>query len=112
MWLVRFDPAVGAEIQKLRPAVVVNVAGLGRLPLAIIVPLTEWKPHYAGFPWFVNVPAMPMNGLTKESGADVFQVKSVSENRFQRQLGVLTDAQLDAIAAAIALVVGYNPLAT
>lgn len=112
MWLVRFDPAVGAEIQKLRPAVVVNVAGLGRLPLAIVVPLTEWKLHYAGFPWFVNVPATPTNGLAKESGADAFQVKSVSENRFQRQLGVLTDAQLDAIAAAIALVVGYNPLAT
>lgn len=86
-----------------------NVTGLGRLPLAIIVPLTEWKSHYTGFPWFVKVPATPTNGLTKESGADAFQVKSVSKHRFQRQLGALTGTQLDAIAAAIALLVGYNP---
>lgn len=109
MWLVRFDPSVGAEIQKLRPAVVMNVAGLGRLPLVIVVPITEWKPHYVGFPWFVNLPATGANGLRKESSADAFQVKSVSETRLDRRLGILTDAQVDAIAAAIALLVGYNP---
>lgn len=107
--LVRFDPSVGAEIQKLRPAVVMNVAGLGRLPLVIVVPITDWKPSYVGFPWFVNLPAIQANGLSKESGADAFQVKSVSENRLDRRLGVLTDAQVDAIAAAIALLVGYTP---
>ncbi|MDP9371759.1 MAG: type II toxin-antitoxin system PemK/MazF family toxin [Chloroflexota bacterium] len=110
VWLVCFDPSVGAEIQKLRPAVVMNVAGLGRLPLVIVVPITDWKPHYVGFPWFVNLPATRANGLLKESGADAFQVKSVSENRLDRRLGVLTDAEVDAIAAAIALLVGYNPL--
>ena len=50
VWLVGFDPSVGAEMQKLRPAVVMNVAGLGRLPLVIVVPITDWKPHYLGFP--------------------------------------------------------------
>jgi len=33
VWLVHFDPTVGAEIRKVRPAVVVSVAGVGRLPL-------------------------------------------------------------------------------
>ncbi len=57
IWLVDFDPAVGAEIQKMRPALVVSVDSVGRLPLRIVVPLTDWKPHYAGFPWFVLIPA-------------------------------------------------------
>jgi mRNA interferase MazF len=42
VWTVRFDPAVGAEIQKVRPAVVIGVDSVGRLPLKIVVPITDW----------------------------------------------------------------------
>ena len=48
----------------------------------------------------------PTNGLTKDSGADAFQVKSVSETRFLDRLGDLTPSQLDDIANAIAICVG------
>ena len=104
---MRFDPSIGAEIQKLRPAVVVSVAEVGRLPLRIVVPLTDWKPIYAGFPWFVHIAATGQNGLAKESGADAFQVKSVATTRFAHQLGVLTDDEMTRIVAAIALCIGY-----
>ena len=33
VWLVDFDPAVGAEIQKVRPALVISLDSIGRLPL-------------------------------------------------------------------------------
>jgi len=46
VWDVEFRPAVGAEIQKARPAVVMNVPEVGRLPLCIVVPITEWKPAF------------------------------------------------------------------
>ena len=68
--------------------------------------VTDWKPLFAGFSWFVLLPALPTNGLYKDSGADAFQVKSVSERRFVRFLGVVTSTQLDEIAAAVALCVG------
>ena len=106
VWLVNFDPTVGAEIRKVRPAVVVSAAGVGRLPLQIVVPLTDWKPHYANASWFVPVPASAANGLSKDSGADAFQVKSLSEKRFVKRLGEATSQQLDNIAAAVALCVG------
>jgi mRNA interferase MazF len=106
VWLVDFDPAVGAEIRKVRPAVVISMDAIGRLPLRMVVPITDWKPHYAHFPWFVELPAIPANGLAKDSGADTFQTKSVSESRFVRLLGKITPTQLDAIASAIALCVG------
>ncbi len=109
VWLVNFDPKVGAEINKHRPAVIVTAAGIGRLPLAIVVPITDWKPHYANFPWFVALASTPTNGLIKPSGADAFQVKSVSVDRCTRRIGALTDAQMDDIAAAVALCVGYAP---
>jgi mRNA interferase MazF len=104
--LIDFDPAVGAEIRKVRPAVVVSVDSIGRLPLKLVVPITDWKPAFANYPWFVELPADPTNGLQKDSGADAFQTKSVSETRFVRRLGEVTAAQIDAIAQAIALCVG------
>lgn len=106
IWLVNFDPAVGSEIQKTRPAVVVSMDGTGRLPLRVVVPLTDWKPAYANYSWFVLVPASPRTGLSKDSGADAFQVKSLSENRFVHDLGTLNNDELDNVATAVAVVVG------
>lgn len=100
-----FDPGVGAEIQKLRPALVVSVDSVGRLPLRMVVPLTDWKNQYANFPWFVLIPADTDNGLLKDSGADAFQTKSVSLNRFVRPLGAVAGTHIDDVASAIALCV-------
>jgi len=103
VWLVRFDPSAGAEIRKVRPAVVVNLYAIGRLPLRIVVPVTDWKSDFGNLSWFVCLPAASENGLSKDSGADAFQVKSVPETRFVRKLGEVTGAQIDEIAAAIAV---------
>ena len=106
VWNVRFDPAVGAEIQKLRPAVVISMDSVGRLLLKIVVPITDWNPAFANFAWFVYLPATPDNGLAKDSGADAFQVKSLSDARFLDKLGELTAGQLDDISSAVAACVG------
>ena len=106
IWLVDFDPAMGAEIQKVRPAVVISTDRIGRLPLRMVVPITDWRTQYVNYPWFVELPAAATNGLAKDSGADAFQTKSVSQSRFVRLLGQVTIAQLNDIASAIALCVG------
>lgn len=43
VWLVNFDPALGSEIRKFRPALVVSVDTIGRLPLRLVVLITDWK---------------------------------------------------------------------
>jgi mRNA interferase MazF len=104
--MVEFDPSVGSEMQKTRPAVVINPETVGRLPLRIVVPVTEWKSHYEPLPWFVEIAPSPNNGLTKLSGADGFQVRSLSVLRFRRLLGALTPEQADDVASAVAEAVG------
>jgi mRNA interferase MazF len=79
---------------------------IGRLPLRMVVPVTDWKLAYSGFPWFVELPATAANGLAKDSGADAFHTKSVSISRFVHRLGAVTASQLDEMAAAVALCVG------
>lgn len=106
VWMVAFDPSVGSETRKVRPALVVRLDSIDRLPLRLVVPITDWKPQYASYPWFTLLSPDAANGLTKDSGADAFQTKSVSLSRFVRPLGVVTAAQLDAVASGIALCVG------
>lgn len=105
IWDVKFDPAVGAEIQKTRPAVVVSDNAIGKLPLRMVVPITGWEVGYCSYPWMVKLVPSTSNGLTKESGADAFQVKSVSISRFVRRRGYLLGSSMDDIASAIALCV-------
>lgn len=45
IWQVNLDPTIGAEIQKLRPAIIVNDDSIGILPLRVIIPITDWKPQ-------------------------------------------------------------------
>ena len=106
IWFIRFDPAQGAEIGKTRPAVVVNVSSVGRLPLRIVVPVTEWKPNWATVPWLVFLKPTARNGLDKDSAADCFQVKSVSLGRFVNKCGVLSADEMEQISAAVAICVG------
>jgi mRNA interferase MazF len=103
--MVDFDPSVGAEMRKVRPAVVLSRDQVGHLPLRVVVPLTNWKPRHTRLTWFVPIPANATNGLSKDSSADTFQVKSVSEMRFTRYLGVLSAHELEAIATAVANIV-------
>ena len=101
IWLVNLEPTVGAEIRKTRPAIIVNDNTLGKLPLKIIVPLTDWKEYYAAAPWMVQIIANQLNGLTKESAADCFQLRSLSENRFVKHLGRVSEREMQQIREAL-----------
>ena len=72
---------------KTRPAIIVNDNAIGRLPLKVIVPITDWKIRYEVAPWMIKIEPNTQNKLTKISSADCFQVRSVSENRFIKKLG-------------------------
>jgi mRNA interferase MazF len=104
IWLINLDPAVGAEIRKTRPAVIVNDDAVGILPLKVIVPVTEWKDRYGVAPWMVRLDPDRNNGLTKPSAADAFQVRSVAQQRFTQRLGSVSDDQLRRITAALATI--------
>lgn len=106
VWWIAFDPGVGSELRKIRPAVVLNIASVGKLPLRIVVPITEWRAKWAQVPWIVPLERSAQNGLAKDSAADCFQVKSLSLERFQSKMGALIPSEVEEIAAGVALCVG------
>jgi mRNA interferase MazF len=103
VWQISFDPTIGSEIKKTRPAIVISSDDLGLLPVRIVVPLTDHKERYANYPWHVKLEPTKKNGLKKNSSADCLQCKSLSTERFQKKLGVIGTPELDTILNAIAL---------
>ncbi len=87
IWLINLDPTIGAEIKKTRPAIIVNDNSIGKLPLKIIVPITDWNEKYQVAPWMIKVKPNKENGLKKISSADCFQVRSLSKQRFVKKIG-------------------------
>ena len=106
IWLVNLDPTVGAEIKKTRRAIIISVDDLGKLPLKIIAPITDWKEHYADYPWMVKITPSEKNCLTKTSAIDCFQVKSVSVERFTDKIGSVESGIIMKVQEAVNIVIG------
>lgn len=104
IWLINLDPTVGAEIKKTRPAVIVSSNDLGKLPLRVIVPITDWKSQYAVAVWMVELTPNAVNNLSKVSAADCFQVRSVSTQRLIRKIGEVSFEDIGRIELSLSKV--------
>ncbi len=105
IWLVDFNPTKGREIQKIRPAVVISSDYVGKLPLKLVAPVTEWQDSFHDNLWHVSIKPSPENGLQKHSAADALQTRSVDVLRFKKKMGAIKDPQLLEIVQALALVI-------
>ena len=108
VFLISLDLSQGSEIKKTRPALIVSDNSLGKLPLKVIVPITDWKDKYVFAPWMIKLEPNKQNGLIKDSSVDCFQVRSVSETRFIKKLGHVDDSAMDEIRIGLSKVLSIN----
>lgn len=108
VWWVDFDLAKGSEKQKTRPAVIVSIDGIGKLPIRVVVPLTDCKDRYNDYHWMVIVVQDKQNNLTKLSAADCLQVRSVDTLRFIEKIGDVRPGVMEDIQAALTMVLGID----
>ena len=76
------------------------------LPLKVVAPITDYKPHYDSVPWMVELSPEGVNNLSKRSVVDLFQLISVSQIRLIRNLGKVTDVEFQKILDAIKIIFG------
>ncbi len=105
VWLVNFDPTLGTEIQKIRPAVVISSNDVGALLIKLVAPITDWKDRYFRNLWHVRIDPTVDNGLSKSSSVDTLQLRGVDTQRFIKKLGVLSSDEIAAITIAIVTVI-------
>ena len=102
IWMVNFEPSIGSEIQKLRPAIVVNDDRIGRFGIKIVVPITKWKEQYINYPWIIKIIPDDINKLSKDSSIECFQIKSFAVDRFDKKIGEIDKSLLFQIHTTIA----------
>ncbi|WP_280116201.1 type II toxin-antitoxin system PemK/MazF family toxin [Leucobacter viscericola] len=106
---VNFDPSLGSEANKRRPAVIVSndhantiAERLGRGVLTV-VPLTTNTARV--FPFHVFLEASE-TGLTQDSKAQAEQLRSVSIERIGKPVGKISTAQMYELDEALRLHLG------
>ena len=101
VFLVNFDPTVGAEIHKTRPAVVVsNDINNAHSPIISISPITSNVTRVYSFE--VEIPALAA-GLKTRSKIMVNQTRAVDKTRLIKKMGVLPSSIMLEIDRALAL---------
>src|SRR5579864_8507944 len=100
VYWVNFEPALGGEIRKRRPAVIVsNDAANAAANRVQVVPLTSsTSPLH---PWEARV---RVAGRTAKAMAD--QIRTVAKERIMDSAGTLSTAELRAVERAIRLQLG------
>ena len=109
LYWVNLDPSKGDEIQKRRPVAVLNGGHEKHLRLSIVVPITNWNALWDDNPFFVTLEPDSMNGLTKKSAVDCFQIRAISYKRFLEKIGKISKTGLNSIKKAISLILDIDP---
>ncbi len=94
-WWFNFDPSVGGEIQKQRPAVIVsNNSANSALNRAQVIPITsKTQKVYPG------EALITLNGIPHKAMAD--QITTVSKSRFLNPIGHISDNDMKTVELAI-----------
>ncbi len=102
VWWVSFDPSLGGEIRKTRPALVLsNNAANAALNRVIVVPLTSQTAKL-----YPGEAMVTLNGEQRKAMAD--QIATASKQRLRDKLGSLSLADIAAVEKAVLLQLGIR----
>ena len=100
IWLVNFDPTLGSEIKKTRPAIIISGQPFNRFRRTVVVVPLSSAHSQTEFPLLIAI-----RSSGKPSVAVIDQIKAAAKERFIRKLGMATDAEMSQINDALAVLI-------
>jgi mRNA interferase MazF len=108
IYLTALDPSVGREIQKTRPALVIQNDVSNRLSeVTIVAPITSTV-RFPLNPVHVLLAADRITGLSVTSVALFNQIRAVDRIRLVKRLGQIDDATMEQVDEAIKISLGLT----
>jgi len=109
VYLVSFDPTLGAEIQKTRPALILQNDISNRYsPITIVAALTS---QFKNPPYPTDVLITPPEGgLKTQSAALLNQIRSIDKRRLIKLLGALKPETMSRVNDALQISLGLVEL--
>ena len=110
IYICSFDPTIGHEIKKTRPALVIqNDVGNRYSPLTIVAAITSTVSSVT-YPVEVAVEPTNSNGLKSRSAIRLDQIRTVDRRRFVRRLGTVDSETMVKVDEAIKISLGLIKL--
>jgi mRNA interferase MazF len=104
VYLVNFDPTIGHEIQKTRPAVIIqNDVSNQYSPITIVAAISS---HFGNPPHPREVILPSKSGVSKPSAVILNQIRSVDRKRLIRRLGTLDGPTMRKVDEALVISLG------
>ena len=103
IWLVNFDPTIGSEIKKTRPAIILSRQPFNRLRRTVIVVPLSSAHDETEFPLLIAI-----RSSGRPAVAVVDQIKAASKERFIRKLGTVSPEELEQISDALSTLLSLD----
>jgi mRNA interferase MazF len=94
IWLVNFDPSIGTEIRKTRPAIIISGTLFNQRRKVTVLPITSSSPDSRLLPAVVALEPDATNGLTIDSFVVCIDPMTFDKQRLVRQLGILNSDKI------------------
>ena len=106
IYLVNFDPTLGAEIQKTHPALIVqNDIANRHSPITIVAAISS-KFEEPLYPTEVLISA-PEGGLSVDSVALLNQIRSIDKSRLVKRLGPIRPSTMERVERSLQISLGF-----
>lgn len=97
IWLVSFDPSIGTEIRKTRPAVIISGTAFNQRSKVTVLPITSANPSDRLLPVIVPLVPSVTNGLSSNSFVVCVDPMTFDKRRLIQCLGQVELDQLEEI---------------
>jgi mRNA interferase MazF len=106
IYFVDFEPSIGAEIKKKRPALIISCNEANKyLKTIMVIPFSSRVEKVYPFEVFVE---KEDSGLNVDSKLKISQMRSVDKTRLKNYIGTLKDKHLEEVEKAIKLHLAFD----
>ena len=106
LWLVNFDPTIGSEIRKTRPAIILQNDTANRYSPVTIVAAITTRTDESTYP--TEVPLAPTRNLKNLSVILLNQIRTIDKRRIVKKLGSVKPDIMHAVDRALKISLALN----